>query len=257
MAEDTLTMKLNGAIALSDYAKAMRCFDGFVRALVAEEDPHARVTLDVEDLQAGSALTAVRLSTPNASTVAGTLQRYHDTSQALAHHGSLDSHSKRVRRWGQQIAELPRLRSIESVRLESMLGEAILTVPHDAQPEEAIALRYSMGALRGRVETLSSRRGLRFVLYDPLYDTPISCYLLAGQEEQMRGAWGRLVLVHGQIGRDARTWRPEVMRQIREVSILHDVDVDSYLSVRGAWKLPTDTLSPEARIRSVRDDETH
>lgn len=46
-------------------------------------------------------------------------------------------------------------------------------------------------AIEGVVQTLTSRRGLRFTLFDSLHDQAVSCYLEDGQEELMRGVWGR------------------------------------------------------------------
>jgi len=255
VADDTLTIKLNGTIDAGDFAEAMRRFNKFVRALSTEVDRKAKITLDVEDLQVGSTLVSTHIAAPEPQIVVGTVQSYHDTTQLIARHLPLEGHTKSVQHWGRMIGDLPRLRSIESVRLESVLGEALL-VREEIQVDKApVTLRYSMGALRGRVETLSRRRGLRFVLYDLLNDTPVSCYLSVGQEELMRDAWGRLVLVHGNVGRDAEQWRPEVMRQITDVTILKEVEPESYLGLRGRWKVPAGGLEPEKRIRSMRDDE--
>ena len=53
------------------------------------------------------------------------------------------------------------------------------------------APRVSIGAITGRVQTLSNRAGLRFNLYDTLFDKAVACYLALGQEEFMREAWGQ------------------------------------------------------------------
>jgi hypothetical protein len=255
VAEDTLTIKLEGEIAVADLAEALKRFDGFVRALAAEVDPKATVGVDVENLAAGSALVVSQISTREPRVLVETIQLYHETTQRIARNQPLTDHTRRVRTWGERIRELPLLASVTSARLESVLGEAIVVRPDERSDDASISLRYSRGALRGRVETISRRRGLRFVLYDLLHDAPVSCYLVAGQEEQLRGVWGRIVLVRGEIGRDERTWRPEIVRRISGITILDEVEPGSYLALRGRWAAPKGSGEPEDRIRSMRDDE--
>ncbi len=256
MAEETLTIKLSGAITLTDFAEAMGRYDRFVRALAAEADGRAPVTFAIDGLQTGSTMTSVEVSSPSARVVTGTLQGYHEVSQVLARRGQLAGHSRRVQNAGRKVAEIIQFPSVESVRLESVLGEALLVRPTAAERDEAPQLRYSYGALQGRVDTLTRRRGLRFVLYDLLTDNAISCYLVPGQEERVRDTWGYNVLVRGEIGRDPRTWRPEVVRQIVDVVMLSDVDASSYRSLRGKLRPPANAPAPEVRIRRLRDEDT-
>ena len=102
------------------------------------------------------------------------------------------------------------------------------TIPN--QPTTVAAL----GAVTGRVQTLSSRGGLRFNLYDALLDKLVACYLAPGKEETMREAWGRRVTVSGQVSREVSTGRPVAVRQIMGVEILEDAEPWSYEKARGA-----------------------
>lgn len=255
MADETLTIKLSGAISLADYAEALARYERFVRALAAEVEGRTPLTVVIDGLEAGSAMTTVALSSPSPQLVVATVQRYHDMGQALARGEQLAGYNRQVQAAARKVAAITELRSVEGVRLESALGEAVLVRPDAAPTADSPQLRYSYGALRGRVEVLTRRRGLRFVLYDLLTDTPISCYLVAGQEERIRDTWGRVVLVRGEIGRDPLTWRPEVIRQIVDVVMLTEVEAASYRDLRGQVRPPLNALPPEARIRSLRDDE--
>ena len=78
----------------------------------------------------------------------------------------------------------------------------------------------SIGAVTGRVQTLTSRAGLRFNLYDAVHDKAVGCYLAPGQEELMRETWGRRARVSGSVSREAVTGRPMVVRQVFDVDIL-------------------------------------
>ena len=76
------------------------------------------------------------------------------------------------------------------------------------------------GGVTGRIQTLSSRGGLRFTLFDTLFDRAVSCYLAEGQEELMRDVWGRMAVVEGLVTRDRATGRPQVIRSVRGVTVV-------------------------------------
>jgi len=109
------------------------------------------------------------------------------------------------------------------------------------------------GAVEGRVQTVTSRRGLRFTLYDSLYDHAVSCYLGEKQEELMRGVWGRRAVVEGWISRDPISGRPVAIRRIFNVTVLPDVAPGSYEKARGALPYDPADVAPEERVRQVRD----
>ena len=111
----------------------------------------------------------------------------------------------------------------------------------------------SIGAITGRVQSLSSRAGLRFNLYETIDDSQVTCYLSPGQEETMRMVWRNRATVVGSVTRDPMTGRPTSIRDIRQVELLEDVAPGSYRQARGAvpWQLG-DAL-PEEAIRLLRD----
>ena len=108
------------------------------------------------------------------------------------------------------------------------------------------------GGVTGRIQTLSSRGGLRFTLFDTLFDRAVSCYLAEGQEELMRDVWGRMAVVEGLVTRDRVTGRPQVIRGVRRVAIVREADPDAYLASRGVLREGTARRSPEEAIRELR-----
>jgi hypothetical protein len=87
---------------------------------------------------------------------------------------------------------------VEALRFETAEAEA--TVREAALLGLAVAAptaTESYGAVTGRVQTLTSRSGLRFTLYDRLYDRAVACYLAEGQESLMREMWDQLATVEG------------------------------------------------------------
>ena len=116
-------------------------------------------------------------------------------------------------------------------------------------------LHSSFGAIEGVVQTLSSRRGLRFTLYDSAYDKAVSCYLEQGREDMMRNVWGRRAVIEGRVTRDPETGRPLSIRRVAAVEVVPDYPPGSYRLARGIIPLRPDDPSPEEAIRRVRDAE--
>lgn len=108
----------------------------------------------------------------------------------------------------------------------------------------------SLGTVRGRVETLSQRKHLRFTLYDLATDKAVGCYLNPDDEDQMRHAWGRVADVTGQVTRDATTGRPLSIRRVTSVQIVEEGTPGGYRRAKGAIG---GTEPAEKVIRRIRD----
>ena len=91
----------------------------------------------------------------------------------------------------------------------------------------------SHGVLSGVVETLTKRRGLKFTIYDRIFDKPVTCYLKEGQEDFIRDFWGKQVTVSGKIYRNAQNGRPYAVRDITYVRPMDDAPPGSYRRARG------------------------
>ena len=109
------------------------------------------------------------------------------------------------------------------------------------------------GAVEGRIQTLTTRRGLRFTLYDSLHDRAVSCHLREGQQETMRGLWDRCAVVQGRVSRDAITGRPIAIRNITKIEPRPEARTGSYLEAREASPLRPGDPMPEDTLRKIRD----
>jgi hypothetical protein len=142
--------------------------------------------------------------------------------------------------------------SVEYVRFET--PDADYTIYDNGKVLSQPATMSAIGAVTGRVQTLSNRAGLRFNLYDTVHDKAVACYLAQGQEELMRKAWGRRTRVTGRVSREATTGRPIAIRQIADVEILQeDMAPRSYRLARGAVPWQEGDSLPEEIIRRLRD----
>jgi len=143
------------------------------------------------------------------------------------------------------------------VRFETAEADATIRSLEEAfaasgAPESPSPQPVAYGGVTGRVQTLSSRGGLRFTLYDVLFDRAVSCYLAEGQEEIMRDVWGRMAVVEGLVTRDRVTGRPQVVRGVRGVTVVREAVSDRYVDSRGILEASFAGRPPEEVIRKLR-----
>ena len=129
-------------------------------------------------------------------------------------------------------------------------GEATMGKLSDAIAEHDARTTNSFGIVRGRVETLSHRRGLRFFLYDLATDKAVRCHPDSGLEDTMRSVWGSVVDVAGTVTRDAATGQPISIRHITSVNTIEEGDPMGYLRARGALRIGEPA---EEAVRRIRD----
>ncbi len=251
MASDTITLALNGNIRLADFAAVVRNLHELVTALTEEISPDSRTDWVIEDLTYGSAITTVRGESAQGDAVERVVRGYEVVGEALER-GNAIPYAPRVAAAAQAITSVLD-GHITSIRFETQERDATVVSPsiNEVKPPE----RRAYGAIAGRVQTLTSRRGLRFILYDTLHDHAVSCYLAKGQEEIMRDAWGHRVVVEGIVSRDPTTGAPSTIRGITRVIVKPERAGGWYRQARGALARAPDDPLPETTIRVLRDGE--
>jgi len=274
---DTLTIVLEGEIALSQFASTIESFYELVTALSVEA---GAPDLDwvLEDLQVSSMFATVRAS-KDPKAIKKVVDAYGEVGQALQSGRPIAS-SPRVQTAARKVVSIRDAR-VKSVRFETPFRESIVkvspveeiitapvspvvemvplklsTAPASITKVSAplvIAMPAAYGGVQGRVQALSSRGGLRFTVYDTLYDKAIGCYISEGKEELLRNIWGLLAVVEGMITRDPVTGRPLSIRQVVRITPLPDPSAKrEYEAARGVIR-PLDGVSPEEAIRRMRD----
>jgi hypothetical protein len=255
MTNDTVTLALDGDIALSDFAEAVRHFDGLITALTKAEGA-THVQWVIEQLEVSSAVTTARGIPANGDPpetvrdeIERVVQKYLSVGLALERGEALGVPAT-VEREARGIVAVLNER-VKTVRFETAEAEATVGSP-PTSPSGSVSLPTpTYGAVEGRVQTLSSRGGLRFTLYDTLNDKAVSCYLAEGFEDDMRDAWGRRAVVEGRVTRHAETGRPLAVRGITAIDVLPELPRYAYSELR-AFR-PSATLSAEDAIRRLRD----
>ena len=243
MARNTVTFTLGGRVKIQELAEGINVFRRLITALTRSAD----IAWVVEDLQPGSAVATLRGEADDPAKIERIVDDYGDIGALLERQESLQYNTQIVRA-ADAIRGLAQ--TVEYVRLETPDDD--YTIYGNGRARER-SLTRSIGAITGRVQTLSNRGGLRFNLYDVVHDRAVGCYLLQGQEELMREAWGRRARVSGRISRELSTGRPVVIRQILAVEILQDIAPGSYRLARGVVPLKAGDKMPEEVIRQLRD----
>jgi hypothetical protein len=249
MPSDTLTLALNGDVSFEAYADAIARFRALIDALSEELGVADQVEWMVHALQVSSAIATIRGESEFSEHVERVVRAYASVGKALER-GERPQFSPEVIRNAQGIARVLSDK-ITSIRFETAEEDAIVSQQGVVSAENALQTAY--GAAEGRVQTLTTRKGLRFTLYDTLHDRAVSCYLQEGQEELMREAWDRRAIVEGLISRDRLSGRPVAVRRISEIRVLPVIEPGSYLKARGVAPIKAGEPLPEEIIRRLRN----
>ena len=257
MGNDTLTLVLTGEVTLLEFTQAVHDFQELVDALQDEAAHGKHIAWMIAGLEAGSA-TLVSRGIPEtdstADDVSSVVRAYEDTGRAVES-GQLDRLSPRVRTHIRALTGLIN-GHIDSVRFETNEWDGEINEPmvtQQAQPRIGGAVIH--GAVRGRIQMVSSRGQLRFTLYDALKDHAVSCYIQEGGEELLRGAWGKLAIVQGVVRRNVNTGQPISIRNVSDIRVLEQHDKWAWREAIGcAPRRPGEPSAVEA-IRMARDAE--
>ncbi len=250
MPEATLTFEIGGRVELKDLSEGITLFERLVSSLT----PRAGVTWVVEDLRAGSATATLRGEANSPAVLERVIADYEEIGRCLSLNRTPIHDSERAVKAARDIAAFAN--RLEYVRFETPSQDYLIYGNGSADADIPTSPLVSVGAITGRVQTLSSRSGLKFTMYDDVLDRAVACYLEQGQEDMMREAWeawGRRATVAGRVSRNPATGVPLSMRDIVKVDILEDAALGTYREARGAVPLRPGDMLPEEAIRILRD----
>lgn len=254
---ETVTLALQGDVSLAKFSEAVAHFHGLVAALSAESQAQD-VDWEIDALDYSSAITTARGVPQNGGAperVDRVVRAYLEVGQALEQHATIP-YPAAVRKQAEGIVAVLKGSRIEAVRFETAESEAIVrevVEPRDGTRAVTAERRGAYGAVTGRVQTLTSRNRLRFIVYDHVHDRPVSCYLVEGREDMMREMWDRMAHVAGWITRDPESGRPLAVRRVTGVTPVTEAEPQDYIRARGAVPLVSDGTKPEETIRRWRD----
>ena len=250
---DTLTLGLDGDVRLADWANAVTGLREIVDGLAAELSKDHDLEWIVDDLQASSAIATIR-GVGNSDAIHRVVRGYERVGESLASNKPLP--------FGTQVSasatRLVRLinGSVSSVRLETagcdyVVRASRLLSGDKGDDQDADVPREAWGMIEGRIQTLTTRGGFRFTLFDSVFDRAVSCYLSPSYpQDKMRDVWDKVAWVEGSITRHPDTGRPQAVRRIRSITVAKAHD--TFRRARGILTFdPAQT--PEDAIRRLRD----
>ncbi len=256
MPHDTITLELEGEVYLEDFVKALRELRSLINGLSKDVAGGAKLDWSVDYLEGGSAVATLRgvaTDEDERRQVEEIVRAYGEVGRALEM-GTEIQYSRPVAKAAHEIASILNGR-IGEILFQTDITEARITSPDDSADRRTATGFYAYGAIQGKLNTLSSRRGLRFVLYDT-FGNAVCCYIPEADErmrERMRKAWDEFVIVEGKVHRDA-TGKPVSISDITDVIIRESGGPDDYRSAMGAIQAAPDAPPPEETIRRLRDD---
>ncbi len=248
MASTDLALKLEGDISLSEFDFAVRRFREIVDEYTRQVDEP--IEWVVSGLEQSSALVQIT----------GHAQHF-DKVETVARWYTSD-----VRRviLGEPVENQKvghALRSLTAMLTDGVASMRFITEEEDIQiTKEAPAIPVTPSAetydlLQGRVRMITESGGLKFTLYDSIYDVGVTCSLQAGQEELMRDLWRHEVRVEGLVRRDIDTGRPRQVRDILRVERIPEAKPNPFSPVdaRGIFRWEPGDALPEDLVRKSRD----
>jgi hypothetical protein len=152
-------------------------------------------------------------------------------------------------------------KSVKSIRFETREKDSEILSPMspdspagEVQEDAPPASSNSLGSVRGRIQSITSRKSLQFTVYDINSDRAVSCYLEPGSENFMRRAWGKIAIVSGLVRRNLQTGEITTVRHIRpdNIQIIPEIS-GSWRDAIGASRSRKNEILPEVAVRRGRD----
>ncbi len=254
MAEETATVALNGSVFLDDFSKAITHLQQLMSALSAEVVSGADIDWIVSGLESGSAIVTLKggpeVKPSQSKRVVGAFEKVVKALQTK----SEIPFGKKVADPVHKLCGLMNGR-ITSIRFETRRLDAEVFSSHKQSIRGESDSVNSFGAVRGRIQSLTSRGTLRFTLYDAEDDHAISCYLREGSEDVMRTAWGKLAFVEGIIRRDSGSGKVSTVRDVSQdgVQVVQDEGIYHWRDAIGCAPAVKGSISAEEAVRRGRE----
>lgn len=253
MPDTTVVLALEGDVNLEQFSEAVNRFKTLLNLLAQEVAADTKIEWDLEDLQYGSAIMAVDGRADTDEPVLRVVSAFEDVGQSLQQHQPI-RYSRHVAREAEALTKLIG-NDIKVVRLGTARKEAIIYGLFDSKQQKTAQPLVSFGTVKGRVQSISNRGKLRFMLYDAVFDKPVSCYLQEEYQHLLTDIWDKIVFVSGRVTRQPDSGQPVSVREITSIDFVPIVTPGSYRKARGVLANQETPEPAEISIRRLRDAE--
>ena len=249
MVSNNLTLSMKGEIPFRDLIKTFSGFQRLLDTIAQEIDTGNDIEWTAEKLQGGSAEVTINGLSANMDDVEKTVEATDLIFTRLSQNRPIP-YSENIVRQAKMLTHVINGK-IHEISVKTGENEARITERIEIDdPSQKI---YSHDSIKGTIRTLQRHPTLKFALYDSLFAKAVKCHASPAQEEEMRQAWGKTVIVSGLVGRNANTGKPVDIKDIREITIVVDMPPGSYRNARGILDLGD--ANPEDIIRDFRNTE--
>jgi hypothetical protein len=247
MTNNTVTVTLEGEITLQALADTLRKLEALLGALVADSAAVSSIDWMVTDLRLGDSATITLTGQPGEEDAAGrAVAGLVAALRALRAQRPIPYSPRVVRR----VHDLEAVVTgpISSLQVET--EEDAVVLHRQGSPGEVAGVG-AYGAVDGRIETLTSRRDLRFTLFDTLFDRGVVCALTEDRRDLLRDAWGRWAIVEGWVSCDPFSGRPVAIQHITAIEIVDD----QLVSAQQQAHRRLDQVGSDARLTALRGSQ--
>ncbi len=251
MAENALTLTLEGEVSLEDYADSLRNFSSLIEELSKEIGEGIHIDWDISGLATGSAVTTIAGTAQVEGLVTRVAQAYITIGEHVAA-GKPFPYSDRIANRVEELTGVICEDGVSGVIFSVNGQRAAIYEPFEISVPPPDALE-SVGTITGVVETVSVRGGVKATVYDPIFDKAIRCFLRKEDEQFIINALRHRVVIAGRITRDPETGRALRVRDVRSLKVVDPVAPGSYRKAAGAIPFDPDDDPPEVQIRRMRD----
>lgn len=237
MKDNELTLGLEGEVTLEDFSKAMRRFREIVEGLENEVAPTSKIDWVIDSLQNGSAIASIRgipVKSEDIEAVRRIRQEYIELGRKVVHGETLTNDPPVV----QAVTELRKLINgrITSIRFETTEKKYVIKKHTIFVPIKTYWDTDTFGGARGRVQSISDRQYLHFVLYDYNDDHAIACSYPNGTRKKIRDVWGKFVYVEGIVNRDTETDLVTSIHDISNITVVKERKPQEWRKALGCAK---------------------
>lgn len=262
MQRQTYTLQLDGSVSLERLTTALDAWYSALHTLAVNLETAHEPEITIEDLGYGSAVIDVALDFGSYEDSYAYSKAYGEYGRAVQS-GDLSTVGHVLQESVRHLITAARLDEAQSLRLLSDDAD-ILVLPDEWTETESLNAEFSfgfkpthseaLGMLTGKLQSLSSRNGLRFSLYDSVFDKAVRGTLSSDQRDSVGELWNKHVVVSGLIRRDTETGQPLSIRQVTAIAESKEpANRYKWMRAKGALKSISPSMSSEHLIRQARD----
>lgn len=211
------TFQLNIANETVDLVYFSQTLGAWVKLLKASAEVDAgqeKYELVVASLSGGSTHVAAAFQTPS-PVLSQTFKQSADRAFQSIQRGTIADLPSKVRTAASRFQDARSKRPDMQVSVSTQSVDFLIpSRGMAARPKEPTV---SLGAIRGRIQTLSSRKGLQFTIWDEIFDRGVQVFISTELHDQLQRLWDHHAEVVGMISRHPDTGQPISIRDVRSL----------------------------------------